>query len=132
MQKRQQLDDFILGMVAHSDAVTADLATAGATMRGTLAALHSHTVDLLRFFESHSYAPPQAVSAALNKAAAQASLQEAGGAEALPAAGTLSFGSAGGDGLGAPSVGCTLSCDALETSTPHRQCALALLAMPLV
>lgn len=70
VQKKEQLDDFILGMSAHSDALAQDLATAVTTMRATLAAVHSHTLDLLRFFESNSYTPPQAVSAALNKAAA--------------------------------------------------------------
>ena len=89
-------------MEAHRDTVAEDLATADATMRATLAAVHAHAIDLLHFYESHSYAPPQSISAALNKAAAQASLQDAGGPGELPAAGTFSFASVGDDGLGAP------------------------------
>jgi hypothetical protein len=100
VQKKEQLDDFVTSMSAHSDALSTDLESAAAHMRATLTAVHAHTVQVLQFFAAHSYTPPQTVSAALNKAATHASVDAAGGYRG-DLSGEFSFGSTGDDGLGA-------------------------------
>ena len=80
-------------------------------MRSTLAAVHANTIELLQFFASHSYTPSQAVSAALNKAAAHASMLDDGGFVG-DLYGGLSGTSTGGDGVGAAYASC-LCCGSL-------------------
>lgn len=99
VQRKEQLDDFILGMTSHSDALSADLAAANATMSSMLAAVHSNSLELLRFFREHEYTPPQAVSAALNKAAGHVSMHESAGVEA-EISGNFSFASSNSHGRG--------------------------------
>lgn len=91
MQKKEQLDDFIVSMSAHSDALSSDLSAAGRTMHSLLSAVHQNTLELLLFFASHSYTPPQVVSTALNKVAAHVSMHED------PQAGTFPFSPAAGN-----------------------------------